>query len=128
MTDKAAPKDNAPRREAYKRGVFAEKKAAALLALKGFHVLDARWKSPVGEIDLVLARGSLIVFCEVKQRRAIDDGIEAVTPRQQQRIYRAAEAWFAAHPDRIGCDARFDVVVVAPYRLPRHIPDAFRLD
>ncbi len=117
-----------PRREAYRRGLGAEKKAAALFLLKGFRVLDARWKSPVGEIDLVLGRGSLIVFCEVKQRRALDAGLEAVTPRQQQRIARAAEAWFAAHPDRIGCDARFDVVVVAPYRLPQHLPDAFRLD
>jgi putative endonuclease len=48
-----------------------------------------------------------------------------VTERQRRRIAAAAAAWLASHADDLGCDVRFDAVLVAPWRLPRHIAAAF---
>ena len=96
-----------------------------MLLLKGFRIAARRWRSPVGEIDLVMRRGRLLVFVEVKARGKFDDAAEAVTDRQRRRIAAAAEAWLASHAGDLGRDVRFDAVLVAPWRMPRHIPAAF---
>jgi len=58
---------------AFRTGISAESRAAAYLIAKGFRILSRRWKSPVGEIDIVARRRSLLVFVEVKARRDLDD-------------------------------------------------------
>jgi putative endonuclease len=116
------------RSAAFRLGVSAEGRAALFLAAKGYRTLAKRWKTPVGEIDLVMKRGSLIVFAEVKARAKLDAAAEAVLPRQKRRIIAAAEAWLAAHPEHAGYDMRFDVVLVAPKSLPRHIESAFEVE
>jgi putative endonuclease len=116
----------APQRQiAFRLGLSAETRAAALLMAKGFRIVARRWRSPVGEIDLVARRGRLLVFVEVKARGRFDDAAEAVTERQRRRIAAAAEAWLASHAADLARDIRFDAVLVAPWRLPRHIPAAF---
>jgi len=110
---------------AFRLGLSAETRAAALLLVKGFRIAARRWRSPVGEIDLVARRGRLLVFVEVKARGALDDAAEAVTERQRRRIAAAAEAWLASHADDLGRDIRFDAVLVVPWRMPRHIKAAF---
>jgi putative endonuclease len=124
----ALPPRNARRQAAFKLGVSAEGRAALLLAAKGYRELARRWKSPVGEIDLVVRRGKTIVFVEVKARPPLDDAAWAVLPRQQRRIVAAAEAWLAAHPEHAGYDLRFDAVLVAPGRLPQHLVAAFEAE
>ncbi|HVY59498.1 MAG TPA: YraN family protein [Xanthobacteraceae bacterium] len=121
----ADPASDPRRQAAFRRGLSAESRAAALLLAKGYRVVARRWKSPVGEVDIVARRRNLLVFVEVKTRATLDDAAEAVTPRQQRRIIAAAQAWIAAYPDDIACDIRFDAVLVAPRRLPRHLPNAF---
>jgi putative endonuclease len=120
--------DRAPRPErqvAFRLGLSAETRAAALLLAKGYRIVARRWRSPVGEIDLVVRRGRLLVFVEVKARGRFDDAAEAVTERQRRRIVAAAVAGLASHADDLACDIRFDAVLVAPWRLPRHVPAAF---
>ena len=92
---------------------------------KGFRIVARRWKSPVGEIDLIARRGRLLVFAEVKARARLDDAAESLSERQRRRIAAAAEIWLAANPDDAVRDIRFDAILVAPGRLPRHIPAAF---
>jgi putative endonuclease len=116
------------RQTAFRLGVSAEGRAALLLAAKGYRELARRWKSPLGEVDLVMRRGQTIVFVEVKARARLDDAAWAVLPRQQRRIVGAAEAWLAAHPEHAGYDVRFDAVLVAPRRLPQHIEAAFEAE
>ena len=113
------------RQVAFRLGLSAETRAAAFLLAKGYRIVARRWRSPVGEIDLVARRGRVLVFVEVKARVRFDDAAEAVTPRQQRRITAAAAAWLASHPHDVGRDIRFDVVLVAPWRIPRHLPAAF---
>jgi putative endonuclease len=118
----------AKRSAAFRLGVSAESRAAFFLAAKGYRTLATRWKTPVGEIDLVVKRGELIAFIEVKARAKLDDAAEAVLPRQKRRIIAAAEAWLAAHPEHAGYDLRFDAVLVAPGKLPQHIVSAFEVE
>jgi putative endonuclease len=116
------------RQEAFRLGVSAEGKAALLLNAKGYRELARRWKSPLGEVDLIMRRGRTLVFIEVKARANLDDAAWSVLPRQQRRIVGAAEAWLAAHPEHAGYDIRFDAVLVAPRRLPQHIEAAFEAE
>jgi putative endonuclease len=113
------------RQVAFRLGLSAETRAAALLLAKGYRIVARRWRSPVGEIDLVVRRGRVLAFVEVKARVSFDDAAEAVTARQQRRIAAAAAAWLAKHPDDATRDIRFDAVLVAPRRIPRHLPAAF---
>jgi putative endonuclease len=116
------------RQAAFKLGVSAEGRAALLLAAKGYRELARRWRSPVGEVDLVVRRGKTLVFVEVKARPRIDDAAWSVLTRQKRRIVAAAEAWLAAHPEHAGYDIRFDAVLVAPGRLPLHLVAAFEAE
>jgi putative endonuclease len=113
------------RRIAFRTGISAESRASALLIAKGFRILARRWKSPVGEIDIVARRRSLLIFVEVKARPNLDDAAWSVTERQRGRIVAAAEAWLARYGDDRIRDIRFDAMLVAPGRIPRHITAAF---
>lgn len=113
------------RQAAFRLGLSAESRAAALLIAKGFRIAARRWRSPLGEIDIVVRRGRLLVFVEVKARDTLDGAAWALTPQQRRRIIGGAEAWLAAHPDDAQCYIRFDVMLVAPRRMPRHIANAF---
>ena len=114
------------RRAAYRHGHLAEAVAAGLLMAKGFRLLARRYKTPLGEIDLIVKRGRLIVFVEVKARATQREGLESVGRMSERRIVGAADLWLAKHPDAAGLDLRYDMVVVSPWRLPLHLPDAFR--
>src|SRR5438105_1519738 len=113
------------RQVAFRLGLSAESRAAAYLIAKGYRIVARRFRSAVGEIDIVARRRRILVFVEVKARDRLDDAAEAVTERQRRRIIAAAEAWLASHPDHGQLDMRFDAVLVAPGRLPRHLPAAF---
>jgi putative endonuclease len=56
------------------------------LIAHGFRILARRWKSPLGEIDIIAARRHTLIVVEVKARVKLDDAAEAVTERQKQRI------------------------------------------
>ena len=110
---------------AFSLGISAESRAAVWLLAHGYRILARRWKSPLGEIDIIAARRHLLIFVEVKARTKLDDAAESVTEWQKQWIAAAAEIWLAANPMPAIRDMRFDAILVAPGKLPRHIPAAF---
>lgn len=116
----------ARRRAAYRRGHAGEWLAALRLFLTGYRVLARRYRTPVGEIDLVARRGGVMAFVEVKRRADFASGAEAVTPAAQRRIVRAAELYLRRNPSLAGLALRFDVIVITPFAIPRHIVDAWR--
>jgi putative endonuclease len=102
---KAAARPERQKREArpekiaaFRVGISGESRAAVWLLAYGYRILARRWKSPLGEIDIIAARRHLLIFVEVKARAKLDDAAEAVTERQKQRIAAAAEIWLAANP------------------------------
>jgi putative endonuclease len=94
-------------------GATGEDLASAWYAERGYHVLDRNWRCRDGEIDLVVATSSVVVFCEVKTRRSAAFGapFEAVTVTKQRRLRVLAAQWLVEHPQR-GKDLRFDVASV----------------
>ncbi|OQW61252.1 MAG: hypothetical protein A4S14_17815 [Proteobacteria bacterium SG_bin9] len=127
-TDKSRGDHDGPAAEriaAFQTGLSAESRAAAWLIAKGYRILARRFRTPHGEIDIVARRRNLLAFVEVKARARLDDAAYAVTPKQQQRIVAAAEVWLVTHPEHANFELRFDVVLVAPKRLPTHLIAAF---
>ncbi len=91
----------------------------------GYRILARCWKTPLGEIDIIAVRRHSLIFVEVKARANLEDAAEAVTERQKQRIEAATEIWLAANPMPAIRDMRFDAILVAPGKLPRHTLAAF---
>ncbi len=118
----------AARRRAWRFGRLAETASATLLRLKGYRILERRYRNPFGEIDLIARRGALVAFVEVKARDDVATAAEALGSRQQRRVVRAAEAYLAHHPELAGLSLRFDLILVGYRTLPRHLPDAWRPD
>jgi putative endonuclease len=123
--DRLAKPASPARVAAFRTGLSAEARAAAYLTLKGYRILARRFRTPHGEIDLVARRRHLVAFIEVKARASLDEAAYAVTPRQQARIIAAAQAWLMAHPEHADFELRFDALLIAPRRLPRHLLAAF---
>jgi putative endonuclease len=96
------------------------------LRLAGYRIIGRDVRTPVGEIDLVARRGTLLVFVEVKRRASLADALAALLPIQQTRIARAAGAFLQRRPDLSDCAVRFDLVAVTPWRVPRHVADVWR--
>jgi putative endonuclease len=117
-----------------KLGRAGEGLAADLYRRAGFTVLERNFRSGREELDLVVGRGRLLVFCEVKTRRSDDWGLpsEAVDPRKQAALRRVAGAWLSSRRHRLRAfgspEVRFDVVsvIVRDGRAEATlIPDAF---
>jgi putative endonuclease len=115
----------ARRVRAYRRGLFAESVAGLLLRLKGYAIVARRYKTPVGEIDLVALKGKRLAFVEVKRRKSFEDAAWTLPAKQRRRIVRAAQYWLAGHPSFAGHELAFDVVLAAPWAWPRYIENAF---
>ena len=122
---KAATTPNPARVAAFRQGLSAENRAALLLMAKGFRIAARRYKTPVGELDIVARRRQVLLFVEVKARSRHDEAADALTVRQQKRIVAAAQYWLASHPGDCTKHIRFDVISVTTWGFPRHIAGAF---
>ncbi len=91
---------------------------------KGYRILGLRLKTPQAEIDLPVSKGDLVAVIEVKRRTNIDAALDAVTPRQRDRLLHAARSIAARRPDFAAGAIRLALMALAPGRWPRHIRDA----
>jgi putative endonuclease len=118
------------RQAAHRLGHVAEWRAVWRLRLAGYSVLARRYKTKLGEIDIVARRGGILAFVEVKARPDIATAADALGSRQFGRVARAASLFLARHPHYAAHSVRFDAVLVdGPfYRKlwPRHLPDVWR--
>jgi putative endonuclease len=94
------------------------------LRLKGWRILERRVRTPVGEVDLVVRRGNLIAFVEVKTRATGAELDFAIDERRLARVAAAAEYLMPRFAGP-GDDIRIDVVLIAPRTPPRHIENAW---
>lgn len=91
-------------------GRAGEDAALGVYEARGFHLVARNWRCSIGEIDLVVHRRGLLVFCEVKTRggRGFGGGFEAVTRRKRARLRRLAEAFLLSERPPHAA-VRFDV-------------------
>ena len=99
------------RRQAF--GKTGEDLAVAELERRGYVILDRRYRTRHGEIDVVARDGDTTVFIEVKARTSAEFGTaaEAVTPQKQRRLGSMAVDYQARH-GLLERPCRFDVVAV----------------
>jgi putative endonuclease len=108
----------------FKLGVFAEYIILFLYRVSFYKILHRRYKTYVGEVDLIATRGKSLVFIEVKARKqGMHDGI--ISDEQIHRIRTTAELFLSKNPKYNKYDIRFDFAVVKPYRLPIIIKNAW---
>ena len=113
------------RQKAEAKGRMAEMVAITFLRAKGYSLLARRFKSPSGEVDLVMRKGDVTAFIEVKARKSHDEAIISVTDYQARRISGAASHWMAKDAIANNGTCRFDIVAVNSHFLPQHIENAF---
>jgi len=116
-------------------GRAAEAAAARYLQARGWALLGRNVRIGRGELDLIVRRGDVLAFVEVKARRSGSCGTpeDAVDGRKRRQVARLAELWLAARPWALRgvSDVRFDVVAVdaiGDRPQVRHLPGAFTLD
>jgi putative endonuclease len=114
------------RRQAFRRGHAAELLCLWHLRLRGWRILARRFRVPSGEIDLIARRGSVLAAIEVKARGSLAAAAESVSARQRRRVARALDHFVALQPGLARLSRRYDVMLVLPRRLPRHLADAWR--
>ena len=111
--------------KANRKGHRGEKFAEIALRLKGWRIVARRYRSPLGEIDLIARRGNLIAMVEVKARSSFRAAMDSVTPAAQKRIMGSADLWLARQKDAAKLSIRFDIIAVLPWRWPVHVERAF---
>tara|TARA_B100001750_G_C15422553_1_gene553748 strand:- start:615 stop:986 length:372 start_codon:yes stop_codon:yes gene_type:complete len=113
----------------YNRGKWAEYYAAVYLLVKGYRISEFRYKTKVGEIDIVARKRNTIIFVEVKYRQDEEKALTAVVPQAQKRIRRAAEHYLNFKKSKeslnVGQEIRFDVIGITKNFSIRHIDNAF---
>jgi len=114
------------RYRAYRRGHRGEWLAAFALLLKGYRIVARRYRTKLGEIDLIARRGDLVAIVEVKVRPTLAEAMEAVGWTSARRIEAAADLWLARQPDYARLSLRFDLVAVLPGRWPVHVPNVLQ--
>lgn len=112
------------RKAAENRGREGERRAAWWLWLRGWRILDRRVRTPAGEVDLVVRKGNLVAFVEVKTRATSAELDFAIDERRLGRVAAAAEYLMPRFASP-GDDIRVDVILIAPRTLPRHIENAW---
>jgi putative endonuclease len=97
------------------------------LTAKGYRLLGRRFGGKGGEIDLIVKRGRLVAFVEVKARAQMDLALVALTPEKRRLMEARIRQWLTRNPWAMDHALRIDAVFIAPRRLPRHVAGAFEL-
>lgn len=94
----------------YNKGKLFEFFACILLSLKGYSIIEKRYKNKFGEIDIICVDNNDLVFVEVKYRKNKDNALEAVREKQIKRIVNCASIYSSSHK-YMKFNIRFDVVL-----------------
>lgn len=116
----------ARRLRAYRLGHRGEHLAALALMLKGYRIVARRYRTPLGEIDLIARRGDLVAIVEVKARPTLISAMDAVGYQAQRRIEAASDLWLSRQPDFARLSMRYDLVAILPRRWPKHVEGLFQ--
>ncbi len=113
------------KKQTYQFGDSREIIAANFLRIKGYSILARRFKSSVGEIDIVAKKSQTLIFVEVKARKR-EELIEVILrPKQASRIKAAAEYFLAQNPKYQDFNIRFDFILFVRSMIPQHFEDYF---
>lgn len=113
---------------AWASGAAAEEAVARHYEGQGATVAARRWRSPFGEVDLLVREGATIVVVEVKKARSLDEAATRLSRRQMDRLCAAAAVFCEGEPRGSLTDLRFDLALVDGMGRVRVIPNAWGAD
>ena len=93
--------------------------------MKGYRIVAIRYRTKLGEIDIVARKADLAIMVEVKARREVRAAVDSINFAAQRRIHNASDIWLSKQPDAARLSTRYDIIAVRPWRLPVHFKDAF---
>ena len=126
-SQRGRPPTRISRQKARDFGSWAEFAATAMFVAKGYRILARNYLAGGGEIDLIVQRGSVVAFVEVKARPTRATALLAIDDRKLEQVARAARHWLGSAREAHRLVLRFDAVLVAPRSLPRHMPNIAEL-
>lgn len=109
----------------YKRGLWAEYVAALYLFIKGYKILEHRYKTPLGEIDLIVQKGKLLIAVEVKLRASTEAALGAITPKARQRIINTIKWYMSQNPHKHFDTIRMDMIAISLFSI-HHLDNAWQ--
>jgi putative endonuclease len=113
------------------RGHFAEKIALLFLMLKGWMPVQMNFivgrGTGAGEVDLIMARHKTLIFVEVKYRPTLIQAMEAISVQNQIRVAKSSAVFLQKNPKYKDYQIRYDAVLMAPKRWPKHLPNAWSI-
>lgn len=108
-------------------GLQAEALAAEYLKEQNFLIIEQRYKTKYGEIDLIVEKDDMLCFVEVKIRQKLDDALASVNKRTRRRIEQAALFYISQNPKKHDKSMRFDVIAIAkPFQIT-HLDNAWEV-
>lgn len=113
------------RLRAYRLGFRGEALASLALMAKGYRIVARRYRTKLGEIDLIARRGDVVAIVEVKARRTLAEAMDAVSREAAWRIEGEADMWLSRQRDFARLSIRFDLVAILPWRWPVHVENVF---
>ncbi len=113
------------KKQTYQYGVESESAAISFLENKGYKIISSRYKTKLGEIDIVAETASTLVFIEVKARKG-RELIETILRRSQvNRIRNAAQIFLVKNSKYQNHDIRFDFILFEQNLEPQHFEAFF---
>ena len=113
------------KRVSYFYGIYSEIVAVIYLSFKGYVIIHRRFKTYVGEIDLIATRGNEVCFIEVKARTKKENLDEIITTKQIKRIKNAGKFYIAKHPKFANFNISFDLVKIFGMFIESHHKNYF---
>ena len=113
---------------AHASGHAAERRVAECYARRGCEILERRWRSPAGEVDLILRDGATLVFVEVKKSETHDIAAQRISRRQMDRICQAALLYTERLPTGSLTELHFDAALVDADGRVEIVENAFGLN
>lgn len=99
----------------YRKGLEGEDRVVCYLEENGYEILERRFRSGPGEVDIIARQNDVIVFVEVKTWDAL--GMESlehsVDSRKREKIKKTASIYLYRHPEFGSCRIRFDLVFLS---------------
>lgn len=113
------------------RGHMAEKIACLYLMMKGWWPVKMNYVvgrgTGAGEVDLILVRGKTLIFVEVKYRPTLVQAMEAITVQNQIRVAKSSAVFLQKNPKYKDYQVRYDAILLAPKKWPKHLQNAWSL-
>lgn len=110
---------------AYQSGRLAEMAAEDRYTAAGYELVARRWRGKAGEIDMILRKGLLFVFVEVKSSRDFAHAAERISRRQMDRICMAACEFCGSLPTGQSTEMRMDAALVDQFGRVEIVEAAF---